>query len=350
MLYVATLWGIDYDQSGLGYLPTLYLNRATSYRLVAGGSHRITQALYRVIHENGGSVLNPKRIRRIIIEDNTARGVELEDGAIIWADKAIASTINPHQTFLELAGEENTGTEFAERIKNWMWEEHSFLTFHLALDEAPDFTAASADPEINSSLIYILGYETDEELLKDYDTVHKGELAEQASFNCSFPSIHDPSQAPPGRYSGLISRFAPYRLKEGSDRWYNFDFKRDLTEKSLATLQKYASNITRDKVLMTSVSTPLDIENKFPNMREGSFKQGLYHPLQMGYLRPNEECSETRTPVKNLYLAGSSCYPGGCIIWGPSYIAANTIAEDLGVSKWWAEPEIVTRAREKNLL
>ncbi len=108
--------------------------------------------------------------------------------------------------------------------------------------------------------------------------------------------------------------------------------------------------MNQDTVLWKYLSTPIDVENKFNDMVEGSIKQGLYHPFQMGYLRPNEECSRYRTPIDKLYLAGSSCYPGGCIIWGPGYVAANTIAEDLGVAKWWSEPEMVTKARQQGLL
>jgi phytoene dehydrogenase-like protein len=108
--------------------------------------------------------------------------------------------------------------------------------------------------------------------------------------------------------------------------------------------------MTKDKVLFQYVSTPADIENKFPNMVQGSIKQGAYHPLQMGFLRPNEDCSQNRTPVKNLYLGGASCYPGGLVTFGSGYLAANTIAEDLGVKKWWSEPKIITAARGKGLL
>jgi len=108
--------------------------------------------------------------------------------------------------------------------------------------------------------------------------------------------------------------------------------------------------MTKDKVLYKYISSPADIENKFPNMVQGSYKQGAYHPLQMGFLRPNQECSLNRTPVNNLYLGGASVYPGGCVIWGPGYICANTVAEDLGIEKWWSEPEIVTAARERGLI
>jgi len=350
MLYLATHWGISYDQASLGYLVALYINRATNYRLVGGGSHVVAQALHKVIHENGGLALNNQRIKRIIIENNTATGLEMEDGTVIKADKAIVSTIDPQQTFLKLVGEENLEKEFAAGIKSWQWEQYSLLGIHLALEETPDFTAAASDSEINKSFVYVLGYETPEELINDYEAIYKGELTEKASLSCCFPSVHDPRQAPPGRCTGLMSRFAPYKLKEGAERWYNIDFKEEIAERCLTTLQKYSPNITGEKVLWKYISTPIDVENKFQDMVEGGYKQGLYHPLQMGYLRPNEDCSQNKTPIKNLYLGGSSCYPGGCVIWGSGYLAANTVAAELGVSKWWPEPEIVTKARESGLL
>jgi phytoene dehydrogenase-like protein len=351
MLYLGTQWGVAYDQASLGYLVLLYLNRASNYRLVQGGSHRAAQALHKIVHENKGIVLDNERPKRIIIEDGKAVGVELHDGTIVKASKAIVSTIDLHQTFLELVGESHLSKDFVERIKAWQWEKHSLLVVQLALEEAPRFAAATSDPEINKAFVYVLGYETVDELIRDYDRVSNGELSPQAAFNCCFPTVHDPGQAPEGRHTGLISRFAPFNLKNGgSDKWYNMDFKEEVAQSCLKTLQKYAPNMTADKVLWKYITTPRDIQNKFFNMVQGSYKQGLYHPLQMGYLRPNEDCPNCRTPVKNLYLGGSSCYPGGCVIWGPGYLAANAVAEDTGVKKWWQEPEMVTRAKQAGLL
>jgi phytoene dehydrogenase-like protein len=82
-------------------------------------------------------------------------------------------------------------------------------------------------------------------------------------------------------------------------------------------------------------------------MVQGSYKQGAYLPLQMGFLRPNEECSHYRTPVDGLYICGASCHSGGLVTFGPGYNAVNVITEDLGIEKWWQEPELVTKAREK---
>jgi phytoene dehydrogenase-like protein len=94
----------------------------------------------------------------------------------------------------------------------------------------------------------------------------------------------------------------------------------------------------------------VDIENKFPDMKNGSIKQGAYEPLQMGFLRPNEDCSQHRTSIENLYLGGASCHSGGLITFGPGYNVANVVAEDCEVEKWWPEPENVTKARKEGLL
>ena len=85
-------------------------------------------------------------------------------------------------------------------------------------------------------------------------------------------------------------------------------------------------------------------------MKNGSFKQGAYTMTQMGYLRPNEMCSQYSTPVEGLYLGGAAVYPGGMILHAAGYNAAKVVAEDLGLEVWWSEPQMVNRARAKNYL
>jgi phytoene dehydrogenase-like protein len=42
-----------------------------------------------------------------------------------------------------------------------------------------------------------------------------------------------------------------------------------------------------------------------------------------------------RTPLPNLYYAGSAAHPGGAISGGSGYIVAGIIARDLGIKPWW---------------
>jgi phytoene dehydrogenase-like protein len=348
MLYMACHWGLDYSQSGVSYMVPIYLNRMANYRLTAGGSHRVSNALLKSVFEHGGQIRTSARIARIIMENGEARGVELEDGTQLRANKAVVSTIDTHQTFLEYVGENELEQEFTEMLRIWQWEKWSLSVLHLALAEPPSFKAAASQAEIDRAFIYVLGYESMNDLKGHWDAMGNGELPPGAGFNCCFPSVHDAFQAPAGRASGLISQMAPFDLQPGgSDRWLRHKFREEVAERQIALLQRYAPNVTRDKVLWTYLTTPADLQNKFANMVKGSYKQGAYHPLQMGFLRPNQECSQYRTPVKNLYLGGASAAPGGMVIFGPGYNCANAIAEDYGIDKWWKEPLYVTTAREK---
>ena len=348
MLYLACHWGLEYDGAGVGYLIPLLLNRAVNARLCMGGSHRLSNALCRVIQEPGGGHLRGSvRIKRIIVENGRATGVELENGTVYEAGKAVVSSIDPHQTFLELVGEDNLSEEFVEKIRMWQWEKSSLCSLHVALEEPPDFVAAAGNQDIDKGIMYIMGFDTPDDLVRHWQEIDRGQLSSTVGCDCVFPTLHDPSQAPAGRHTGSMHEMAPYNLKEGAERWWDRKLREEHEEQFLATLQKYAPNLTKDKVLWTYLVTPLDFSHKFLNMVQGSYKQGAYLPLQMGFLRPNEECSEYRTPVSGLYLCGASCHSGGLVTFGPGYNAANMIAEDLGIEKWWQEPELVREAKRK---
>jgi phytoene dehydrogenase-like protein len=346
MLYLSAHWGLEPDVDGVGYLAMLFLGMVTNYRLCVGGSHMLAQNIQKTIVQNGGVIRTSQIIKRIIIKNGVAAGVELTDGTVIEADKAVISTLDPIQTFIKYTGKEHLTEDFIEKIENFRWDHWSLLHVHLVLEKAPSFT----DPEINNAFVYApVGIETEEDLLGLWDALSKGELWNKG-FNCCFPTVHDPVQSFNGKHTGLISQMAPYDLKEGPEKYYSLAFKQDIAERCIMTLGKYASNVNSDNILWTTTHTPLDIENKFPNMVKGSIKAGAYEPLQMGFLRPNEDCSDHRTPIKNLYLGGASTHSGGLITFGPGYQVANVVAEDLSVNKWWSEPESVTKAREEGLL
>ncbi len=349
MLYATCMWGLDPEQEGVGYLVPLYLSRATNYRIAVRGTHSLAQALVKVIVENGGMLLTSQMIKRIIVSDGRATGIEKEDGAIFEAEKAVISTIDQDQTFLKLIGEESLDEDFLDAIKVWQWEHWSLLGIHMCLKEPPNFLIAKQDPELNRALIYVLGYDSSQDFLDHYKAVVQGKLNESVGFNCCFPTVHDPSQAPMelGFHSGIISEIAPFELEGSNERWLSIKFKEEIAEKRIAILQKYAPNITEDKIRGIHVSTPGDIPNKFPNMVKGSIKQGQYHPLQMGYMRPNQYCSNHRSPIEGLYMGGACTYPGGTVLLGGGYLAANAVAEDINLKKWWQEPDYVKAAREK---
>ena len=341
MLYATCIWGLEYDQTGLGFLIPLYINRAANYRLCVGGSHYLASAISKVIYENGGLVLAAQNIKRVVVQNGTATGVEMADGTVITADKFIVSSLDPEQTFMKLIGKENMDPDLTRCVEGWQWEQESLYVLHMALEHAPQFTAAASDPMMNQAFIYVIGYETEKDFMNHWEAVKKGEVPAQSGFNCSFPSVLDPLEAPPGFTTGLISELAPYELKNGGvKKWHDYKFREEHARQLMETLRRYAPNITDENVLATYIATPLDHENKLWDMKKGGIKQGAYLTLQMGPFRPNEYCSHHRTPIKKFYVNGSCCYSGGTVIFGPGYLAANAIAEDLGIKKWWKVPAV----------
>ncbi len=345
MLYLATHWGVEYDLTSLGMLVPLYLDRAVNSRLCLGGSHRLSNSICRVIQESGnGHIRGSQLIKRIIVENGTAKGVEIDNGLIYEAEKAVISSIDPHQTFLKYIGEEHLEDTFTDKIKGWNWETSSFCSLHLALTELPAFRT---EQDISNGFMYILGYETPDDLINHFNNIREGKLSANVGCDAVFPTMHDPSQAPQGKHTASMFEHAPFDLKDGAEKWWDRSLRQEHEEKFITTLQKYAPNMTKDKIMWTYLVTPLDFSTKYLNMVKGSYKQGKYELFQMAINRPNDECSSTRTPIKNLYVCGSCVYPGGTVLFGPGYIAANAIAEDYGIEKWWKEPEYITEARKK---
>ena len=347
-LHNVCMWGLDPEVEGVGYLVPLYLNRMTNYRICARGSHTLVQALIKVMLENGGMQQTMQQIKRIIIKDGAAVGVEREDGTVFEATKAVISTLDHAQTFLKLVGEDNLDSDFVESVNAWRWDHSSLLGVHCVFNEPPRFTVARADAEIDRALIYVLGYESPEDVIKEYKGIGEGKMGD--GFYCSFPSVIDPLQSHHGKHIGSIYKMAPFDVQGNSDKWYSYKFKEEQARRLLAKLGEYAPNITPETTRSVYVSTPVDIQNKFSDMVRGSIKQGEYHPLQMGYMRPNEYCSAHRSPINNLFMGGSCTYPGGTVLLGAGYLAAEAVCEDLKIDKWWPEPEMVTKAREKDLL
>ncbi len=347
MLYVICMWGMDPLEGGVGYLIPLYVNRASNYRLVVRGSHVLAASLTRDFMSHGGKIFSPYGVEKIVVEDGKAKGVQLSGGPYLEAKIGVVSTLDPNQTFLKLVGEEHLDEDFIESVKGWIWEHWTLFGVHMCLLEAPQFTSVKYNPDVAKAFIHVLGYESVEDFLRHLEKIENGEFDEDSGFNCCFPTIHDPSQAPPGKHTGLISCMAPYDLKEGNKNWLRYKFKEEKAWMLIKKLAKYAPNINDGVVRDIYVSSPKDLSNKFLDMVRGSIKQGQYHPLQMGYLRPNEYCSTHRSPIQSLYMGGSCTYPGGTVLLGAGYLAADAVVEENGIQKWWQEPDHVKVAIKK---
>jgi len=342
MLYVSCMWGLDPRESGVGFFVPLLLERGVNKCYCYGGSHKFAGALVREVLQAGGAVLDNAEVVKILTTNGRVAGVETIDGLTLKS-KVVLSSLDPHSTFLNLVGREHLPEGLGESVDQWKWDKWSFYTLHVASDERPRY--ACDDPWVSETFMTIFGFEGTDQLLAHWDSVMAGEVSDGFGGHATCESLFDPHLSRvPGKHVSFFQMHAPYDIAGG---WEVRG--KELEEAALAKWQRVAPNFKRDSILMSRFETPLDIEMRLPNMRRGSIKHGDYNPLQLGYFRPNPECSTSQTPIEGLYLCGASAYPGGLVTGGPGYVAANKVTEDLGVKKWWTPPAHLQRYIETYL-
>ena len=327
MLYVSCMWGLDPRETGIGFFVPLLLDRSMNKCYCYGGSHKFAGALVREIVEAGGTILDAAEVAKIVMENGHVAGLETMDGRTLRS-KVVMSSLDPHTTFLNLVGAENLPPALKESVERWKYDKWSFYTLHVVSREPPRY--ACDDPWVSEAFMTIFGLESTEQLLAHWDNVIGGRVGDNFGGHATCESFFDPHLA---RMPGHVSFFqmhAPYEIQGGWEKR-----GRELVEAVMDKWQRVAPNMKRENIIMKVAETPVDIETRFPNMRRGAIKHGDYSPLQLGYFRPNDECSSSKTPIEGLYLCGASAYPGGLVTGGPGYVAANKVAEDLGVKKWW---------------
>jgi len=216
-----------------------------------------------------------------------------------------------------------------ETVEQWKYDKWSYYTLHVVSKEQPRYQCD--DPWVNESLMTIFGFEGTDQVVSHWNNVMGGKVDGDFGGHSTCESFWDPHLVRmPGGHVSFFQMHAPYEIEGGWDKR-----GKELEEAILDKWQRAAPNMRRENIIMTNAETPVDIEIRFPNMRRGAIKHGDYTPMQLGYNRPNIECSTSKTPIEGLYLCGASTFPGGMVTGGPGYVAANKVAEDMGLKKWW---------------
>jgi phytoene dehydrogenase-like protein len=318
---------------GVGAFFPRLLSRLTKLGLPVGGAGSVAYALERLLEDHGATLIRNAHVSAITSDSNGVTGVRLASGETIRAKRFVASGIDAPQT-VRLAGEQNFPASVVEGIRNFKWCSHSLVTLHLALNEAPRYAAAEKfDPDVARAWNMIYGADTTADIDRLFDEIHHQKLPTYLAGNGTCSSKFDHTLAPAGKHVAFWWPWAPYDLDGDPGNW---DRRKDeIANIMLAQWREFAPNLTDRNVIAKAVFSPLDIERHCINMVRGSHHVGAYIPTQMGGNRPTPELGRYATPIKGLYLCGASSHTGGAVTGSPGYNAANVIAQDLGIAKWW---------------
>jgi phytoene dehydrogenase-like protein len=287
-----------------------------SWGLARGGTGAISNAIAAAAIEAGAEVRTETPVSKIIVKEGRAAGVVLTNGDYVTSN-VVASSVDPHLTFLRLVGDEHLPAEFVADVRRYKYRGSSGKV-NLALDGLPDFAARpGAGPHLRGAISISPSVDYME---RAYDEAKYGRYSRRPYIDMVIPSLTDPSVAPPGKHvASCFVQYAPYHLKEGT--WD--DCREAFGDTVIDTLAEYAPNI-RNLILHRQVLTPLDIERTF-GLTEGNIFQGELTLEQLLFLRPAPGWAQYATPVKNLFMCGSATHPGGGIMGAPGRNAARRI-------------------------
>jgi len=288
-----------------------------------GGTGGISNAIAGAARANGAEIRTEAGVARILTRGGRATGVTLESGEEVLAD-VVLSSVDVRRTFIDLLEPGTVDDDFTAEVRRFKFRGSSGKV-NLALDGLPSFTALPGDGEHLRGAISLSP--SIDAMERAYDDAKYGHWSRKPYVDIVIPTLVDPSMAPPGKHvMSCFVQYAPYHLADGLGTWD--DNREAFGDAVVDRIAEFAPDI-REKILFRNVQTPLDIE-RTTGLTEGNIFQGELSLEQLFFSRPVPGWARFRTPVRDLWLCGSSTHPGGGIMGANGRIAALEVLRARG--------------------
>ncbi|MXY45728.1 MAG: NAD(P)/FAD-dependent oxidoreductase [Chloroflexi bacterium] len=305
----------------VGYIRSDILTPDENFGIPKGGMGAITQAMARSAQSQGVEIRLNAEVHRILMQNGRVIGVQMADGERIHAD-AVLSNADPKRTFLSLIGADDVPPPLLNDIRRAKTEA-SYLKFHCAMSDLPDFSAYLGENYDPKALAYIRVCPSVEYFERNWDDVKRGRPSSSPVMYIQIPTVYDDTLTPPGKHvMSVWSMYAPVRLREGT--WQ--DARHVVGEHLIDTIARYAPNF-RDVLLDWELFTPAELEERV-GLTDGNIRHLDITSQQMFAMRGSRSISGYRTPIEGLYICGAGAHPGGEVTGAPGHNAAHILLRD----------------------
>lgn len=276
-----------------------------------GGLTAISEAMAKVLAEEGGKVLLSTPVKRIRVEDGRAVGLELENGDFVATDRVVLNADFAYAMH-NLVAPEHLSTWHPKRIQKKGFSCSTFMLY-LGLDKLYDLP--------HHNIFFAADYE------KNVREIATAQIpSDDPSFYVHNPSRIDPTMAPEGQSALYV--LVPVPNNRSGIRW-NEEGPR-YREKMLNLLEKRVKlTDLRKHIVVERVITPQDWADDM-NVYEGATFNLAHNFGQMLCWRPHNEFED----IKDCYLVGGGTHPGSGLptIFESARISATLIAERDGIT------------------
>jgi phytoene desaturase len=284
-----------------------YIEHGGGVYHVIGGLNQLSHAMSNAITEDGGKIHLSKTVKRLIVKDGSAIGIELENGKIEHADYIV---INPDfaHAMTHIVDKSDRRKYTDEKLSRMKYSCSTFMLY-LGLDKIYDNIS-------HHNIFFANDYKKNvEEITKTWT------LPEDPSFYVQNASLTDTTLAPAGKSALYVLVPLPNNSSKISWNKEKTHFK----EKILKLLEsKVGLEDIRNHIEIEKVITPFDWENEYDIYLGATFNLG-HNIGQMLYFRPHNEFEE----LANCYLVGGGTHPGSGLptIYESGRISANLIIQ-----------------------
>ena len=286
-----------------------------------GGMGAITQSLGAALRAAGGQVRSEAAVQRILTHNGRAAGVVLASGEEIRA-RVVVSNLDVRRTFLESMDPADLPEEFVDQVRKFKIRGSSGK-LNIALDGLPRFPAIPAGSPCTRGDMHIT--DTIEMLERAYDDWKDGRWSQRPYVDMLIPTQVDPTMAPPGKhYMSVFVQYCPYELAAGP---WTEERRAGFGRTVIDAIAEHSPNF-KELILHAEIRTPWELEQEV-GLTEGNIFQGELTFDQLLFNRPIPGYARYRSPVRGLYMCGSSTHPGGGVMGAPGANAASAILGDL---------------------
>lgn len=300
---------------------------AGGWGFIKGGMGSITQALASSAREKGVDIVTGAPIKEVRVQGGRATAVITTTGET-YAAKTIICNASAKILYLDLVGEKHLPEEVVREIKGYRTFSTAFK-MNIACERPPQYRML--DKLRHDGTLGNFDYPTYMHIAPDidyleraYDDAKHGWYSSRPFITPVVPTMVDTTLAPEGKHVvNLFGGHAPYTLKGGD--WAN---EKDNFRKTVFdSIEEYAPGFSNDVIEAQLLVAP-DIEN-IVNLPQGHIFHGELSTDQLFFQRPVSGYADYRTPLKGLYICGSSMHPGGGVSGIPGFNAAREVMRDI---------------------
>jgi len=269
------------DFSALAFIFMLGWFNQKNAGYIKGGSYPLAQRMVDKLWKLGGKLSYKKKVEKVIVENNVAKGVLLTDGTIIRADYVI-SAADGYSTIFNMLDSNYISKEIDFAYKNW-----ELFTPIVQVSFGINKAISSDSPIlINISKDKLIG---------------KTKLENGYSVMNYF---YDSTMAPEGKTTIVLRFDSPWKL------WENIDANEYKTEK--LQIQKDATAyLEKEYPGISEFIEVIDVATPKTDVRYTGVKDGAYEGFMPSKDNMMKSLKMQLPGLQNFYMAGQWLSPGG---------------------------------------